>query len=98
MTESRLSLEDPAIVELCNKIGAILDGQNVSIVLAALSEMMAFGLSNALDISEDAGAEQHDKARGFVADFMQAHIKHITEVTGTVVTAHLLSQGSEALN
>lgn len=98
MTDGHMSPDDPAIVELCNKLGPILSGHNVAVVLASLSEMIAFGLSTALDTSESAGKEQHEKAKVFVADFLQAHIKHIAQASGAVITTQLVSPGSSAVN
>lgn len=98
MSEQRLSPDDERVVALCNKLGPILSGHNVAVVLASLSEMIAFGLSTALDTSAEAGVEQHEKARAFVVDFVQSHIKHIAHATDSVITTHLVSSGSETVN
>lgn len=94
----RLNPDDQQVVDLCNKIGPVLSGHNIDVALAALSEMLTFGLSTALETAQAANEDAHDMAKEFVHDFVQAHILHIAKSTGASIEIVPLAPGSDAVN
>lgn len=94
----RLNPDDQQIVDLCNKLGPVLSGHSIDVALAALSEMLTFGLSTALETAKAANEESHNNAKEFVSDFVQAHILHIAKSTGASLEVVPLASGSDAVN